>query len=370
MSSVRRRLTIGSGVALVIGVCLLASGGDLNPPAGPVAPTMKSLDEMEPRIAVNAVNTPGDANSIYKITQPGSYYLTGNVMGSVSHFGVEISASGVTLDLNGYELVGVPGSLDGVTVPGGSLQNIIVRNGTVRGWGDHGVDLRAENVELASINASDNGAGGIRLGDNSTARDCRALNNSGIGITLGNTNTLTDSVSRENTALGINANSDNCIITRCVTSNNQQGGISVGDACQVIACVAASNNGDGISATGVGALIADCTAMLNLGIGIWISSDSRATNNISHDNTGVGIWVDGSSNRIEDNQCTDNGTGFFVNAAGNILRSNTCSGNTVNWNVAAGNVCLIVQAATAGAILGNAGGTSPGALIPDTNFTY
>lgn len=368
MSSVRRRLTIGSGVALVIGVCLLASGGDLNPPAGPVAPTMKSLDEMEPRIAVNAVNTPGDANSIYKITQPGSYYLTGNVMGSVSHFGVEISASGVTLDLNGYELVGVPGSLDGVTVPGGSLQNIIVRNGTVRGWGDHGVDLRAENVELASINASDNSAGGIRLGDNNTARDCRVSNNSGIGITTGNANVLTNCVAGGSTGVGILTGTD-CVVTNCVATGNLSSGFVAGAGSRIVGCTARTN-ADGIIGSAGGVLIADCTAMLNVGNGILLSSDSRATNNIAHDNNAAGIRVDGSSNRVESNQCSDNGTGFFVNAAGNILRSNTCSGNTVNWNVAAGNVCLIVQAATAGAILGNAGGTSPGALIPDTNFTY
>lgn len=35
----------------------LASAGDLTPPAGPVAPTHKTLTEVEPRIAVNAANT-------------------------------------------------------------------------------------------------------------------------------------------------------------------------------------------------------------------------------------------------------------------------------------------------------------------------
>lgn len=63
---------------LVLGLGVLAVAGDLNPPAGPVAPTMKTLDEVEPRIAINRVNTPGDADSLYKITQPDSYDLTGN----------------------------------------------------------------------------------------------------------------------------------------------------------------------------------------------------------------------------------------------------------------------------------------------------
>ncbi|MCA9306586.1 MAG: hypothetical protein KDA16_08630 [Phycisphaerales bacterium] len=56
--------------------------------------------------------------------------------------------------------------------------------------------------------------------------------------------------------------------------------------------------------------------------------------------------------------------------SGNRVVRNTCSGNATNWIVAAGNVCLVVQAATGGAFSGNAGGTSPGALVPHTNFSY
>ena len=51
--------------------------GPLAPP-GAAAPTTKTLDQVEPRIAINSTNTPGDADSLYKITQPGSSYLTGN----------------------------------------------------------------------------------------------------------------------------------------------------------------------------------------------------------------------------------------------------------------------------------------------------
>ncbi|MEZ6212079.1 MAG: right-handed parallel beta-helix repeat-containing protein [Phycisphaerales bacterium] len=367
MRSEMRAAAVVSGVVMA-GIGLLALAGDLNPPAGPVTPTMKSLDEVEPRIAVNAVNTPGDANSIFQISQPGSYYLTGNVTGSVSHSGIEIVANGVTLDLNGFELVGVPGSLDGITVPGGSLRNIMVRNGTVRNWGDHGIDLRATSCEVASINASSNGAGGIRLGDNNTARDCRVSINGGIGITTGNANVITNCVTGSNTGTGMLIGTD-CVVTQCVAFSNLFNGFEAGSGSRIVGCTARINI-DGIVGNGGGVLIADCTAVLNIGNGIVLSSDSRATNNISHDNTAVGLRVDGSSNRIEDNQCTENGAGVSVIGTGNIIRSNTCSGNTTNWDIAAGNVCLIVQAATAGAINGNAGGTSPGALIPDTNFTY
>ena len=57
---------------------LAFAAGPLTPP-GPPAPTMKSLDEVEPRIPLTQDTTPGDATAVFKITQSGSYYLTKNL---------------------------------------------------------------------------------------------------------------------------------------------------------------------------------------------------------------------------------------------------------------------------------------------------
>src|SRR5688572_12266017 len=115
--------------------------GSLTPPPGTPAPTMKTLDQVEARTIVNAVNTPGDGANTYIISAPGSYYLTGNIIGAPGKHGISVLASNVTLDLNGFALISGGGATRGVntTTP---VSNFSVRNGNVRGWTDGGV--RAE----------------------------------------------------------------------------------------------------------------------------------------------------------------------------------------------------------------------------------
>src|SRR4051812_10008933 len=87
-------------------------------PLGPPAPTMKSLDQVEARTIVNAVNTPGDGSNTFVISQPGSYYLTGNITGAAGKHGISVQADDVTLDLNGFALIsGGSGTVRGVDVP-------------------------------------------------------------------------------------------------------------------------------------------------------------------------------------------------------------------------------------------------------------
>jgi hypothetical protein len=134
----RRALLAGlGGLAAGAFVAGRAKAGPLDPPAGPITSTGKTLTEVEPRTAITATNTPGDADSVFKITQPGSYYLTGNVTGEVGKHGIEIVVSGVTLDLNGFDLAGVPGmgDFDGILITAPSITNTSVRNGSVRDWG-------------------------------------------------------------------------------------------------------------------------------------------------------------------------------------------------------------------------------------------
>ena len=91
--------------ATLVALAGFAIAGPLTPPVGSVASTYKTLGEVEPRVAINASNTPGDNDgtpSMFKITQPGSYYLTGNVAVGSGLDGIEIASANVTIDLNGF----------------------------------------------------------------------------------------------------------------------------------------------------------------------------------------------------------------------------------------------------------------------------
>ncbi|HZW07714.1 MAG TPA: hypothetical protein VFF65_11385, partial [Phycisphaerales bacterium] len=86
----RRALLAGAGV---LSAAALAAGGPLNPPAGPVAPTSGP----EPRIPINALNTPGTALAQFRISQPGSYYLPGNITAPAGATGILVEAENVSI---------------------------------------------------------------------------------------------------------------------------------------------------------------------------------------------------------------------------------------------------------------------------------
>src|SRR6476619_6633553 len=76
---------------------LLLAQGSLVPPGAP-APTMKTLDQIEPRTAITSLPI--------TISNPGSYYLTGNVTATADGTAITIAADNVTIDLNTFTLSG------------------------------------------------------------------------------------------------------------------------------------------------------------------------------------------------------------------------------------------------------------------------
>src|SRR3954468_15831213 len=127
------RLLLISGFHL-FSVSVFPQGG-LTPPGAP-APTMKRLDEVEPRTNLQASPAPAgidttNANYQFVINQPGSYYLSANLLVTKTN-GIQINAEGVTLDLNGFQVSRDSASGKGIEITSSS-DHVTVRNGTVKG---------------------------------------------------------------------------------------------------------------------------------------------------------------------------------------------------------------------------------------------
>src|SRR5262249_23210564 len=135
MQRFTRIIMLSASLCILFVAVLMTYAGSLTPPARPIAPTLKTLARIEPPTPIGATTTPGGSNSLYRITQAGSYYLTGNVQGVAGKSGIEIVASQVTIDLGGFELVGVAGSLAGIDMNNGGAGNLFgvtIRDGTIR----------------------------------------------------------------------------------------------------------------------------------------------------------------------------------------------------------------------------------------------
>jgi hypothetical protein len=337
----RQNLIAALSTLTIIAAANLLNAGPLSPPLGPVVSTFKTLTEVEPRIAVNATNTPGGATATFRITQPGSYYLTGNIAGVAGKHGVEIAASGVTLDLNGFDLVGFVGLgvTDGVKVTVSNLTNIAVLNGSVRNWGDDGVDLgrggalNTTNFRVESVLASGNRGNGITGCNGSTLSNCSASANVGSGITTG----------------------DGCTVVNCTAYENGRNGIEVGNGSTVLNCASRHNSIHGI----------ECS------FACIIRGNTCSRNGNGGD--GAGIRVTNEDNRIEGNNCTGADRGIDVGAVGNIIIKNTCASNTLDWTIAANNVVgpiLDRRAPASAAISGFSAPDSTGSAHPNANFSY
>ncbi len=323
---------------------------------------MKTLDEVEPRTAVTAATTPGDAVSTFMIRQPGSYYLTSNVVGTPGRHGIGIAANDVTLDLSGFSVVGTgSGASSGIRVLT-TATGLNVRGGTVRGWPGGGVAAASANMLAERLQLSANtGAVGLAVGNGSLVRDCIATGN-GTGFSLSDRTQIIDCMATENSDMGIRATSfvsvldctasrntiggifvdSGCSVVRCGTTRHLPNGfgIKTGASCSVIDCTSVANGLDGIRVE-AGSSVRGCTVASNESRGIWaVNGNCHIRANTCRGNSG-GIVVDGThdeGNRIEDNSCFANtGAGYIINSQHNVVVANTASGNTGDFRIVPGN---------------------------------
>lgn len=377
---------------LITGAALYA--GPLNPPAGPVSSSYKTLSEAEPRIAINATNTPGDASAVHVISQPGSYYLTSDVTAPTGKAGIKLAAVGVTLDLNGFTLRGQAGSTYGVDETAVPPGHITVRNGAITGFGSGGLKLGTyttsrqrlvENLHVSGTNGTGIGTGysavirnctvigftfaGIYGSDGSIIEGCTVRDATGIGI-LTTTNSVVRSCATYVCGTGIGAgagstiegcSASNCtgtgiggggVISRCTAQNNETG-ISVSEGGTIEHCVATNNTRYGLRADARG-IISNCT------------SRQAATAFAS-------IYLGGTDSVAQYNNCSGGAVGIQALVAGNLIIGNRCTGSAGNYSLVAGNrygPMIDITAAGTPAVNGNAAASSLSSTDPYANFSY
>lgn len=206
--------------------------GNLTPPGAP-APTMKTLQQVEPRTDV--LTLPGSFNAQYVISAPGSYYLTTNIIGisGAQKVGILITANNVTLDLNGFAMIGNGSLYSGIWLygpVGTGATNVVVYNGTSTGWGNAGVWTDGSgSCRFERLLLSNNGQEGLRGCSDSQVMNCLVSSN---GIKF--------------------ANAGIAVVSHCYVYNNSciqnaQGIVATGDHNRIDSNHLANNGNSGVA---------------------------------------------------------------------------------------------------------------------------
>jgi len=129
------------------------------------------------------------------ICQPGSYKLSSNLtVPDANTDGIDITADNVTVDLNGFSLLGptvchgspITCIRNNGTASGNGISssnaNIVVMNGQIKGMGFNGISLAGTKSRVQNIQATSNVNHGIFVGDSSVVSLCTASSNGGTGI--------------------------------------------------------------------------------------------------------------------------------------------------------------------------------------------
>lgn len=338
----RNPILVGAIVSLLIPASAFAQG-TLTPP-GPPAPTMKTLDQIEPRTPISTAGM--------SISAPGSYYLTTNLVGS----GISIFADNVTIDLNGFAILGA-GAGNGILVFSG--KNLVLRNGTISGFGTGGVAINASGATgsvFENLRLFNNGGYGLEVGAGSTVLKSTFSSNyfSGVygagqnGVTVRNCSfDNNNSGGGSALVLGVGAVVEDCTFTTnkssyglnvgrgsrvkdCTLIGNNGTAMSLSDSCKIINCVLQTNGFHGIFA-GNNCAIKDCTVELNAQTGITCGNNSTLSGCTVVSNNVAGI-VTGSGGKVSD--CTVNfsfaGSGIDVGSnsvvTGSVAQFNSLTG--------------------------------------------
>jgi len=290
-------------ISVVVLAALVVKGmafaqGPLTPPGAP-SPTMKTLQQIEPRTPIT--------NAPVTIAEPGSYYLTTNI--TAAGTALLISVSGVTVDLNGFNISSAAPSPTGSAILlSGGPKNIQIRNGSISGGVTNGGGVYAgsgfvsgisyqagapSSIHVSNISVSGCLGDGIQLvgSDNSTVvESCIVRTVGGYGIVA---DRVADSSASQCGLAAITANTVSHSRGDCTGSDVGVNGRTV-DGCYGTSVFGAgllaytANNCYGLStnSTGLAAQIANnCQGINTSGGGPGLAASYSAVNCFGQNNS-------------------------------------------------------------------------------------
>jgi hypothetical protein len=275
----------------------------------------------------------------FTISEPGLYYLTKNLAYSATTgAAITVQANDVTIDLMGFVISG-PGASSGTNhgIYMNGRKNVEIRNGTLRGFGYHGVveDGEASGHQHIVINvrAVGNGWDGIRLaGYGHLVQGCTASENGayasgsawGAGMGIGDGSTVIDNTAHHNVHSGFWLGLG-CTVNRNTAYQNQFYGFELGIGSTLTGNTARWNQLDGFYGK-LGCTLTGNTASWNSGSGFIVPEGSTVVGNSAYMNSSYGFQLMGNS-------LVDQNTAYQNNQSGGAYANfSACASCTFGTN--------------------------------------
>ena len=186
------------------------------------------------------------------INQCGSYFLTRCLTGT-SGDGITINVSDVTIDLNGFSVIGTAGTGDGIHIQAG-VDRVSVFGGNIRNWGQSGIEAaNSGRHHFRDLRIDDNGEWGIDVRFIALVDNCMAIGNGESGIRVQGGGVIANCIASENGSNGSGngiavsvVNDGAAVVAHCVARDNTGDGATAGNNGVFSACVTTGNGDDGL----------------------------------------------------------------------------------------------------------------------------